>query len=445
MGKLFGTDGVRGVANRDLTPELAFKLGRAGTATLAKNIKSPTVVIGKDTRISGDMLEAAMAAGICSVGGNAVLVGVVPTPAVAYLTRTFGADAGVMISASHNPVEDNGIKFFFSDGFKLPDQVEASIEAMIAADDINGRPTGGEVGRIFHDQKAHQKYTDYLVSLVQGRFEGIKIVVDTANGSASTIAPAVYSALGADVVTVCSEPDGCNINDFCGSTHPEVIQKAVLEHGADIGFTHDGDADRVLACDHLGQLVDGDQILAICGLEMIKRNQLPHNTIVATVMSNLGLDLAFKKVGGKVIRTNVGDRYVLEEMRKQGLILGGEQSGHVVFLDHNTTGDGIITALKLLTVLRDSGEALHELAKQMIKFPQSLVNIQVTNKEAFKENRKIAEAIAEIEMKLGDHGRILVRPSGTEPKIRIMVECDDHGELKRIMDRMTDLVRSELS
>jgi len=445
LGKLFGTDGVRGVANRDLTPELAFKLGRAGTATLAKNIKSPTVVIGKDTRISGDMLEAAMAAGICSVGGNAVLVGVVPTPAVAYLTRTFGADAGVMISASHNPVEDNGIKFFFSDGFKLPDQVEASIEAMIAADDINGRPTGGEVGRIFHDQKAHQKYTDYLVSLVQGRFEGIKIVVDTANGSASTIAPAVYSALGADVVTVCSEPDGCNINDFCGSTHPEVIQKAVLEHGADIGFTHDGDADRVLACDHLGQLVDGDQILAICGLEMIKRNQLPHNTIVATVMSNLGLDLAFKKVGGKVIRTNVGDRYVLEEMRKQGLILGGEQSGHVVFLDHNTTGDGIITALKLLTVLRDSGEALHELAKQVIKFPQSLVNIQVTNKEAFKENRKIAEAIAEIEMKLGDHGRILVRPSGTEPKIRIMVECDDPGELKRIMDRMTDLVRSELS
>ncbi len=445
MGKLFGTDGVRGVANIELTPELAFKLGRAGTAVLAKNVRKPKILIGKDTRISGDMLEAALSAGICSVGGDVVQVGIVPTPAVAYLTQSSDADAGIVISASHNPVEDNGIKFFYSDGFKLPDDVENEIERRIGSVDDGVRPTGADVGRIIVDENAHRHYIDFLKSTVQTNFSGLKIVVDCANGAASWIAPEVYEALGAEVIAIHHSPDGKNINDHCGSTHPEVVQQKVREVGADLGLTHDGDADRVLACDHYGHLVDGDQIMAICGLDLLSKNMLPHNTIVATVMSNLGLNLAMKQAGGKIIRTQVGDRYVLEEMRKQGLTLGGEQSGHIIFLDHNTTGDGILTALQLLSVVKASGKSLYDLSSGFKKFPQALENIRVANKEALYGNEKIEKCIEEVSAELGERGRILIRPSGTEPKIRVMVECDNSEELKRVMDKMTALIRAELS
>jgi phosphoglucosamine mutase len=445
LGKLFGTDGVRGVANKDLTPELAYRLGRAGTAILAKDTSRPKILIGKDTRISGDMLEAALSAGICSVGGDVIQVGVVPTPAVAYLTQVLGANAGIVISASHNPVDDNGIKFFYADGYKLPDEVEDAIEEKLnEADEATG-PTGADVGRIYQSPDAYKEYIRYVISTVQERFDGMRIVVDCANGAASMIAPAVYEAMGAQVIPIYNTPDGSNINDGCGSTHPEVLQRKVIEEKADIGFTHDGDADRVLACDHLGNLVDGDQILTICGLDLLQKNMLPQNTIVATVMSNLGLDMAFRQAGGKVLRAKVGDRYVLEEMKKNGLVLGGEQSGHVIFLNHNTTGDGVMTAIQLLGAVRRSGKTLFELASQFKRLPQALENIQVVNKEAINGNERIAQAVEEVTKQLGDRGRILIRPSGTEPKVRVMVECEDEEELKSIMDRMTALVRIELS
>ena len=445
MGKLFGTDGVRGVANKDLTPELAYRLGRAGTAILAKDTSRPKILIGKDTRISGDMLEAALSAGICSVGGDVIQVGVVPTPAVAYLTQVLGANAGIAISASHNPVDDNGIKFFYADGYKLPDEVEDAIEEKLDETDETTGPTGADVGRIYQSQDAYKEYMRYVISTVQERFDGMRIVVDCANGAASMIAPEVYEAMGAQVIPIYNTPDGSNINDGCGSTHPEVLQRKVIEEKADIGFTHDGDADRVLACDHLGNLVDGDQILTICGLDLLQKDMLPQNTIVATVMSNLGLDMAFRQAGGKVLRAKVGDRYVLEEMKKHGLVLGGEQSGHVIFLNHNTTGDGVMTAIQLLGAVKRSGKTLFELASQFKRLPQALENIQVVNKEAIHGNEKIAQAVEEVTKKLGDRGRILIRPSGTEPKVRVMVECEDEEELKSIMDRMTELVRTELS
>ena len=445
LGKLFGTDGVRGVANKDLTPELAYRLGRAGTAILAKDTSRPKILIGKDTRISGDMLEAALSAGICSVGGDVIQVGVVPTPAVAYLTQVLGANAGIAISASHNPVDDNGIKFFYADGYKLPDEVEDAIEEKLDETDETTGPTGADVGRIYQSQDAYKEYMRYVISTVQERFDGMRIVVDCANGAASMIAPEVYEAMGAQVIPIYNTPDGSNINDGCGSTHPEVLQRKVIEEKADIGFTHDGDADRVLACDHLGNLVDGDQILTICGLDLLQKDMLPQNTIVATVMSNLGLDMAFRQAGGKVLRAKVGDRYVLEEMKKHGLVLGGEQSGHVIFLNHNTTGDGVMTAIQLLGAVKRSGKTLFELASQFKRLPQALENIQVVNKEAIHGNEKIAQAVEEVTKKLGDRGRILIRPSGTEPKVRVMVECEDEEELKSIMDRMTELVRTELS
>lgn len=450
MGTLFGTDGVRGIANRDLTAELAYRLGRAGAHVLKGANPRPRVVIGKDTRLSGDMLEAALVAGICSLGADVDLLGVVSTPGVAYLTRYLGADAGVVISASHNPAEYNGIKFFSRDGYKLPDEVEESMETLAVREpDSLPRPTGACLGRTRRAEAAVEGYLDFLAGSVEGDLRGVKVVVDCAHGAACRIAPAVLSRLGAEVVVINAAPDGTNINLGCGSTHPEGLQEAVLREGAHAGLAHDGDADRVIAVDEKGRVVDGDQIMAICGLEMIRTGRLAENTLVATVMSNLGLELAIRRAGGRVVRTRVGDRYVLEEMRARGFNLGGEQSGHIIFLDHTTTGDGVLTALQLLRVMRDRGEPLSVLAAQMERFPQVLWNVRVRDKEAFSQalsaNGRIARAIEEVEAELGAAGRVVVRPSGTEPLVRIMLEGADAGRLEALARQLVGVIEQELS
>ena len=445
MARLFGTDGVRGVANTQLTPELAFRLGRAATFLFGEEHERPTVLIGRDTRISGHMLEAALAAGICSAGGEAVLLGVVPTPAVAYLTRKLNAQAGVVISASHNPYPDNGIKFFAGTGYKLPDAVEDRLEELVLTHEDNlPRPTGDKVGMITYRHDLIQAYVDYVASTVDTDFCGLKIVLDCANGAAYETAPMVLRRLGADVVVLNATPNGTNINDHCGSTHIGGLQQAVTAHGAQLGIAHDGDADRCLAVDENGEVVDGDQIMVICALDLLRRGKLADNTLVATVMSNLGLHQAIKQAGGKVLVTPVGDRYVLEAMREKGLVLGGEQSGHIIFSDYNTTGDGILTALQLIANVKKSGKKLSELAKLMTRFPQLLVNIQVKSKEGWQQNERIAAAIREGEAALGETGRILVRPSGTEPLIRVMAEGPVAAELERIVNTIAAIIRREL-
>lgn len=445
MGKLFGTDGVRGIANTELTPELAFRLGRAGAGFFGQKKKQPTIVIGRDTRISGVMLEAALIAGICSAGGNVLTLGVVPTPAVAYLTRRLGADAGIVISASHNPAPDNGIKFFSGDGYKLPDGAEDCLEEMVLSpEDIMPRPTGGEVGTVTHAPEALDMYIDYVTTTTNADFRKLKIVIDSANGAAFEASPRVFRRLGANVVTLNTQPTGVNINVACGSTHPEALQKAVVEHKAHLGIAHDGDADRVIAVDEKGNLVDGDFIMAVCGLQLLQKGRLPDNTLVATVMSNLGLYQAFKKVGGKVVTTQVGDRYVLEAMREKGYPLGGEQSGHIIFLEHNTTGDGIITAVQLASVIKEKGKPLSELAAVMKRLPQVLVNVRVKDKTGWDQNTAIRESVAGAEKTLGDSGRVLVRPSGTEPLIRVMAEGPDEEELKGLVDHIAKIISDEL-
>lgn len=445
MGKLFGTDGVRGIANTELTPELAFRLGRAGAGYFRQTKKQPVIVIGRDTRISGTMLEAALIAGICSAGGNVVTVGVVPTPAVAYLIRKLGADAGVVISASHNPAADNGIKFFSGDGYKLPDAIEEQLEEIVlAADDTAARPVGGEVGTVKHYPEALDMYIDYVTTTTNLDFRKLKIVIDGANGAAFEASPRVFRRLGANVVTINTQPNGVNINVDCGSTHPEALRKAVLEHQAHLGIAHDGDADRVIVVDEKGNIVDGDFIMAICGLHMLAKGTLPGNTLVATVMSNMGLHIAFRKMGGKIVTTQVGDRYVLEAMREKGYALGGEQSGHIIFLDHNTTGDGIITAVQLVSVVKEKGKPLSELAAVMQRLPQVLVNVRVKDKKGWEENLHIQKAIAAAEQKLGDSGRVLVRPSGTEPLIRVMAEGPDEDELKSLVENVAKTIKDEL-
>lgn len=443
MGRLFGTDGVRGVANQDLTAQLAFKLGQAGISVLTKDQDRPKVVIGKDTRISGDMLEAALSAGITSVGADVILLGVVPTPAVAYLTRILNADAGIMISASHNSMEDNGIKFFANNGFKLSDEIEDEIESLLDNESLH-QPTGDAIGQIYKQENGLKLYMDYLLNIVDLNLQGLHIALDCANGAASEAAPAVLTALGAKVSTINNQPNGTNINHNCGSTYPEVIQEYVKQVGADIGFTHDGDADRVLAVDELGNLIDGDYILAICGLDMISNSRLPHQKIAATVYSNGGLKQAFVASGGDVVFTQAGDRYVLETMVEQGLVLGGEQSGHVIFLEHNTTGDGILTALQLLSVVVAKSQRLSQLAQAMPVFPQVLKNVKVKNKSSWKLNDKIQARITEAEHKLSNGGRIFVRESGTEPLIRIMGEHPDSQLLEEVMDSVVSLFESEL-
>jgi phosphoglucosamine mutase len=446
MGKYFGTDGVRGVANTELSPELAFKLGRAGAYILTQQVEKPIVVVGRDTRVSGFMLEAALVSGMLSVGADVVMIGVISTPGVAYLTRHLKASAGVMISASHNPVADNGIKFFQGDGFKLPDEIELQIEQLLDAEmDELPRPIGADVGKVLERYDAKDAYVDFLKTTVAVRFNGLKVVLDCAHGAAYELAPRLFADLGAEVVTIGASPDGTNINEGCGSTHPEWLRENVIRYGADVGLSFDGDADRLIAVDAEGEVVDGDYILTVCGDAMRKEGRLNRDTVVTTVMANMGFFQAANDLGLHAIQTAVGDRYVIEEMRKSGYNLGGEQSGHIIFLDYNTTGDGLLTALQLTQVVQQTGRPLGELKRKMVKFPQLLVNVQVKNKAGWKENPVIQEAIREGEETLGGRGRILVRPSGTEQLIRVMAEGPNTDELDRVVSKIADAVRSELS
>lgn len=442
MAVLFGTDGVRGVANKDLTPELALRLGRAGGAVLSRIKAGSRVIIGKDTRISCDMLEAALAAGLCSAGVDVLRAGVLPTPAVAYLIRDLGAAGGVVISASHNHFGDNGIKFFGSSGYKLTDDLELEIETLVLGEGLTiPAPTGGGVGRIADLPDAGDRYADFLKQTVQVDFSGLKVVLDCANGAASRVGPRVLAELGAEVIAINNQPDGVNINLNCGSTCLDVVQAAVKEHRADLGLANDGDADRVLAVDAAGQIVDGDQIMVICARHLKELGRLVGNIIVVTVMSNLGLHLAMQEAGIKVLETKVGDRYVLEEMLRSGACFGGEQSGHILFLDHVTTGDGLLTALQLLTVMKEKNSSLGELAAQMEKLPQLLVNVKVNNKQEVMASSQLADAITAADRRMAGSGRILVRPSGTEPLVRVMGEGRDAGELRAVVDELVELVR----
>ena len=447
MRKLFGTDGIRGIANAEpLTAEMTVHLGRAAAYFFKKKknkIGHHRIVIGKDTRLSGYMFEGALTAGICSMGVDVLMVGPMPTPAIAFLTRSFRADAGVVISASHNPFEDNGIKFFSEDGFKLPDDYEMEIERLIYSGETDiVRPTGEGRGKAFRIDDAEGRYIEFVKnSIPKGLdFEGLKVVVDCANGAAYKITPTVLRELGADIITIGDKPDGVNINLNCGSLHPETLQRLVKEHNAHIGLALDGDADRLIMVDEKGDLVDGDKVLAMCAIEFKRSGRLSHDTLVATVMSNFGLDIALKDAGIRVVRTQVGDRYVMEEMIKHNYNLGGEQSGHVIFLDYNTTGDGLITALQALTLMQKSGKRLSELASCMKTFPQKLVNIKVKEKKPLDTLDDFNKVIRESEKKLEGRGRIVVRYSGTETLLRIMVEGETHEEIVQIIETVSDAV-----
>ena len=449
MKKLFGTDGVRGVANvHPMTTEMAMQLGRAAAYIFkSSGPRRHRIVIGKDTRLSGYMLESALVAGICSMGVDVLLVGPLPTPGIANITKSMRADAGVVISASHNAFQDNGIKFFSADGFKLPDEIELKIENLIDSKKIDSlRPTAGEVGKAFRIDDAAGRYIVFLKNSFPADLDlsGLKIVLDCANGAAYKVAPAVFEELGAEVITLGVKPNGSNINAGCGSLHPEVISEAVKQHRADIGIALDGDADRVIVCDEFGNEVNGDQIMAICATDMLARKTLKKKTLVATVMSNMGLDIALRKAGGKIIKTAVGDRYVVEEMRKGGYNLGGEQSGHLIFLDHNTTGDGVLAALQLLAVMRRREKPLSELACVMIPLPQVLINVRVKERKDIMTLPSVAKAIHDVEQKLGDEGRVLIRYSGTEPLLRIMLEGQDKYEITTWANEIGDLVKKQI-
>lgn len=448
MGRLFGTDGVRGIANKELTPELAFKLGRAGAYILTKGKKDAKIVVGMDTRISGDMLEAALISGICSVGVDVLSVGIIPTPGVAYLTRAYNADAGVVISASHNPVEYNGIKFFNSKGYKLNDEIERNIEEIILDNiEIPISPTGENIGRVKRVEDGQRKYIDFLKSTIDTDLNGLKVAMDCGNGAAYKIVPTVFEELGAEVVVIHNAPNGININVNCGSTNPEQVQKLVLETGADIGLSFDGDADRLIAVDEEGKIVDGDHIMAICGISLKEKDKLKGNTVVATVMSNMGLDICLKEKEIEIVKTKVGDRYVLEEMLNKGYSLGGEQSGHIIFLDYNTTGDGVLTALQLTSVVKNKGKKLSELAKIMTALPQILVNAKVPNdkKKKYLEDEIIRNEIEKIEESLKDTGRVLIRPSGTEPLVRVMIEGKNEKEISKMAEELAKLIEERLA
>ncbi len=434
MGRLFGTDGVRGIANDKLTCELAFKMGQAGALVLTNEVHNAKILIGKDTRVSGDMLESAMIAGICSVGAEALIAGVIPTPAIAHLTKNYGADAGVMISASHNTVEYNGIKFFSSQGLKLPDEVEDKIEKIILDEpNLSSLPTGIKIGKKVVIRNASEEYRDFLHYSTDQRFTGLKVILDCAHGAASHIAPAVFRRLGAEIVPYYNTPDGTNINDNCGSTHPKTLSSLVQELGADLGLAFDGDADRLIAVDEHGILVDGDTIMAICALDMKERDLLKNDTIVATVMSNLGLELGMKKEGIKVVQTKVGDRYVLEEMIKSDYNFGGEQSGHIIFSDFNTTGDGVLSGIQLLSIMRRKHKTLSSLAKCISILPQVLVNAKVSEdkKDAYLSDNEVQSMIKDLTKEFSGKGRVLIRPSGTEPLIRVMIEGKDQKYIEK--------------
>ena len=448
MGRLFGTDGVRGVANKELTPELTFKLGKAGAYVLKKENDKPVVIIGKDTRISGDMLENALAAGILAVGGNVIKVGVIPTPAVAFLARHYGADAGIVISASHNTFEYNGIKFFNGEGYKLADLLEEKIEDIIISSvDVNSHITGDRIGRCLEaTEDAADLYVRHLLQTVDYRLDGKKIVLDCANGASYQIAVRVYRELGAEVTVIGDKPDGININDGCGSTHPEKMAETVKRVGACIGMAFDGDADRLIVADENGQVIDGDRVIAICARMLKEQGRLAQNRVTATVMSNIGFHKAMEKAGIEVDVTGVGDRYVLEQMLKSGCVIGGEQSGHIIFRQHTTTGDGVLSSLQLLGAVLASGKTISQLAAEIEIFPQVLVNAKINNdyKKTYMEDSEIAAAIARVESALAGKGRVLIRPSGTEPLVRVMLEGEDQEELLRLARGLAELIESRL-
>lgn len=449
MGRLFGTDGVRGIANTELSCELAMQLGRAAAMVLTEETHHrPQIIIGKDTRISSDMLESAMAAGICSVGANALVLGVVPTPAVAFLVKKLGADAGVMISASHNPAQYNGIKIFSGSGYKLSDSLEEKIEAIVL-DGAEKPPikAGDGVGRVLKPKRAVDEYIKYLKSTTETKFTGLRIAVDCANGSASVTAPLLFEEMGGEYEILSAKPDGLNINNACGSTHIEMLSRFVKDNGCDIGVAFDGDADRCLAVDEKGELIDGDKLIAIFSASLKKRGKLKSNTAVVTVMSNLGFFKFAEKHGIDAARTKVGDRYVLEEMINGGYVIGGEQSGHIIFLDHATTGDGELSALQLLSILKRTGKKASELGSIMECYPQVMINVKLgssDDKNIIMAAEDVADAIAKAEKKLADDGRIIVRPSGTEPLIRVMVEGKDHDEIKALAGGVADVIRAHL-
>ena len=448
MGKLFGTDGVRGIANTELTGRLAYELGRAGAYVLTKETShTPKILVGMDTRISGDMLEAALTAGICSVGAHAVLAGIVPTPAVAYLVRKYKLDAGIVISASHNPVEYNGIKFFNSEGYKLRDELENMIEEIVLSDrDDLPKPTGEFIGTKSVAEEALDDYIDFLTASGKVKFNGIKVAIDCANGASYKAAPIALLNLGADLCIIHNEPNGNNINLNCGSTHIDSLKKLVVENGADIGFAFDGDADRCLAVDENGELIDGDKILAICGLYLKENGKLSGDTVVGTVMSNMGLSVMGKKHGINIEQANVGDRYVIEKMIEGGYCLGGEQSGHIIFHEYNTTGDGIITAIQMLTVLKVKGVKASELANVMDVYPQVLVNAKIKNeyKNTYMDNEEVSTAVHSLEKKFEGDGRVLIRPSGTEPLVRVMIEGTDIEQMQRDAEELAAIIEKNL-
>lgn len=447
MGRLFGTDGVRGIANSELTPELAFKLGKAGAHVLSRDTKRPVVLIGKDTRLSGDMLEDALSAGILAVGGNVIKVGVLPTPAIAYLVKAYEADAGVVISASHNPFEYNGIKFFNGEGFKLDDDIENEIEDIILRDiDVNSHITGDRLGRCLEaDDDAMDKYADFLKSTISEDLTGVKLVLDCANGAAYKVAEKVFKDLGADITVIGNKPDGVNINDSCGSTHPEKLQAEVIRQGALLGLAYDGDADRLIAADEKGRIIDGDKLICICARMMKEKGQLPGDLVTATVMSNLGFHKYIESLGCRTEVTSVGDRYVLESMLETGCVIGGEQSGHIIFKEHTTTGDGILSSLQFMGAVTCSGRKPSEMADEIEIFPQVLVNAGINNdyKKTYMKDPEIADEIRRIEEKMAGNGRVLIRPSGTEPLVRVMIEGDDEKQLEELAQGLAHMIEEK--
>ena len=445
MGKLFGTDGVRGIANGDLTPELAFRLGEAAGHFLGEQGVG-RIVVGKDTRRSGDMLEAALVAGICSGGADALLAGVIPTPAVAFLTREFEADGGIVISASHNPAEYNGIKFFSREGYKLPDEVEDEIAEFVALErEEFRRPTGSGVGASHRIEDAVERYVAHAASTIEDGLAGMRVAIDCGHGASSVSTPEAFRRLGAEVVAINCDWDGMDINRDCGSTHLGPLTQIVRQGGFDLGIAHDGDADRVLAVDELAEEVDGDVIMAVCAADMKAHGRLPHDTVVSTVMSNLGFDVAMRERDILTIKTRVGDRYVLDQMRSSGAMLGGEQSGHIIFLEHNSTGDGLVTALQLASIVHRTQQPLSQLRQVMRRFPQVLENVHVADKARLGTSLAVSQAIHAAEDELGESGRVLVRASGTEPLVRVMAEAADEATARAIVDRLVDVVERELA
>lgn len=449
MGRLFGTDGVRGIAGSQLTPQMAYKLGKAGASVLGRaQHKRPLIIIGRDTRISGDMLENALAAGVMSAGGDVIKAGVIPTPAVAFLVGEYGADAGAVISASHNPFEYNGIKFFNGQGFKLSDTIEDEIEALILSDAEESFAEPGSIGTVSHrEAEARELYINHLAATAEGDFSSLRVVMDCANGASYMTAPEVYRQLGAALTVIADNPDGININNECGSTSPAKLQQAVVAAGADVGLAYDGDADRLIVVDEQGRIVDGDKVICICAAMLKSKGSLKHNLVTGTVMSNLGFHKHLEAMGCQTVSTKVGDRYVLESMLETGGVIGGEQSGHIIFLDYATTGDGTLASIQFLNAVISSGRKVSELADEITLYPQVLVNARVKNenKSIYIEDKQIADAISGLEAKMAGEGRVLIRPSGTEPLVRVMLEGKDTEQIAQYAHELAQLIESKFA